>query len=62
MFLQIHRNEGGKEGYFKLYNHRDIQQANKVARIHFKNPTYEEHINWEDKKEWALNVRYSLPD
>ena len=57
MSLQIHRNEGGKEGYFKLYNHRDIQQANKVARIHFKSPTYEKHINWEDKKEWTLNVR-----
>ncbi len=57
MSLQIHRNEGSKEEYFKLYNHWDIQQANKVARIHFKSPTYEKHINWEDKKEWTLNVR-----
>lgn len=57
MALQIHRNEGGKEGYFKLYNHRDIQKASKVARIHFKSPTYEKHVNWEEKKEWTLNVR-----
>ena len=55
--LQVNRNEGSNDSYFKVYNHKDYRKADKVARINFRKPEYIYHVNSDGKKDWALNSR-----
>ena len=55
--LQVNRNEGSNDSYFKVYNHKDYRKADKVARINFRKPEYIYHVNSDGKKDWALNSK-----
>ena len=55
--LQVNRNEGSNDSYFKMYNHKDYRKADKVARINFRKPEYIYHVNSDGKKDWALNSK-----